>query len=186
MQELVDHAKVNPGKAAFSSGSAVLQITGEMLKQEAGIDIRHIPYRGTLQAVTDTLAGHVEMVVTGIATVTPYYATGRLVPLAIATAERSRTVPDVPTFAESGYPGVIMANWFGFLAPKGVPAPIVDQINAALAEVVGDPALKEIAEKNHLNLRLTKGEELRRELAEEYERIGAAIRKAGMRGKSKP
>jgi tripartite-type tricarboxylate transporter receptor subunit TctC len=161
----------------------VLQITGEMFKQEAGIDIKHVPYRGSVQAVTDTLAGHVGMVVTGTASVAPHIQTGKLVAIAVASPARSRTISSAPTFIESGYPGVIMANWFGLLGPKGLPQPIVERINKALADIIGDPALKDLADQSDLNLRLTTGEQWQKELADEYRRIGAAIEKAGMKTK---
>ena len=177
------YAKANPGKLDFATGSAVLQITGEMFKQEAGVDIKHVPYRGSVQAVSDTLAGHVGMVVTGTASVAPHIQTGKLVPIAVASPARSKAVPTAPTFIESGYPGVIMANWFGLLGPKGLPQPVVDRINAALSEIIGDPALKDLADQSDLNLRLTTGEPLRQELADEYRRIGSAIEKAAMKVK---
>ena len=181
--ELVAYAKANPGKLDFATGSAVLQITGEMFKQEAGVDIKHVPYRGSVQAVSDTLAGHVGMVVTGTASAAPHIQAGKLVPIAVASPARSKAVPTAPTFIESGYPGVIMANWFGLLGPKGLPQPVVDRINAALSEIIGDPALKDLADQSDLNLRLTTGEPLRQELADEYRRIGSAIEKAAMKVK---
>ena len=181
--ELVAYAKANPGKLNFASGSAVLQITGEMFKQEAGIDLRHVPYRGSVQAVTDTLAGHVGMVVTGTASVAPHIQTGKLVAVAVASPARSRTLSSAPTFIESGYPGVIMANWFGLMGPKGLSPSIVERINNALADIIGDPALKDLADQSDLNLRLTTGEQWQSELADEYRRIGDAITKAGMKTK---
>jgi hypothetical protein len=154
-RELVTYAQSNPGKLNFASGGAILQITGEIFKQEAKIDIKHVPYRGSVQAVTDTLAGHVGLVVTGTASIVPHFHAGKLVPIAVASAVRTKTAPSVPTFVESGYPGVIMANWFGLLGPKGLSQSIVDRINKGLSEIIGDVALKGFKGAAVLTARLT-------------------------------
>jgi len=147
---LVDYAKRHPGKLTFaSSGNGSMQhVAGELLKQRAGIDMRHIPYRGAGPALVDLLGGRVDIMIDLLPSSMPHIAAGELRPLAVATARRLEALPKVPTLAESGLEGFDVSSWFGILAPAGTPKAIVDRLHAEIAKAVADPAVgKQFAEQ---------------------------------------
>src|SRR6266852_6875126 len=119
IRELIALAKANPGKLTFgSSGTgAASHLSAELFKAMAGVDLLHVPYKGTGQALTDLLAGHVNLMFAPSQTVMPYVRAGKLKALAVTGARRSETLPDLPTVAESGLPGYEALGWFGLLAP---------------------------------------------------------------------
>ncbi len=139
--ELIAYAKAHPGKLNFASpgdGSGA-HLAGELLKLDAGINMVHIPYKGLAPAVNDLLAGNVQMMFAGISTVLPHIKAGRLRPLAIASLERSPQLPDVPTVAESGYPGFEVTSWYGIVAPAGTPQALIDKIRHDMVEALHAP-----------------------------------------------
>jgi tripartite-type tricarboxylate transporter receptor subunit TctC len=141
VKELVGLAKANPGKLTFASTGtgSMNHMAGELLKLKAGIDMLHVPYKGSNPAVTDALGGRVDVVFTGVATAVGHVKTGGLKVLAVAGAHRSTMMPDVPTMEESGYPGFFAGSWFGVLAPAGTPAPIVDKLADELEKMANSP-----------------------------------------------
>ena len=143
--ELIAAAKKNPGGLNFGSagsGSGT-HINGEKFKLAAGIDVVHIPYKGTPEALTDTMTGRVTYFFSPISAALPNVREGKLVALAVSTAKRSSALPNVPTIAESGLPGFDYNLWIGMYAPAGTPAEIVDKINADVARAVATPEVKE-------------------------------------------
>ena len=138
LPEFVAYARSNPGKITFGSPGYGTQphMLGEMLTLAAGINIIHVPYRGAGQAVTDLVAGQVQMIFETTAILLPHVEGGRLRALAVATDTRSALLPDVPTTAESGYPKLKASFWSGLLAPAGTPAPIVEKLNGAVNEIL--------------------------------------------------
>jgi tripartite-type tricarboxylate transporter receptor subunit TctC len=140
IRELIVLAKANPGKLSFASSGtgAASHLAGELFKAMAGVDFLHVPYKGTGQAVTDLVAGHVDLMFAPPQTVMPYVQTGRLTAFAVTSAKRSETLPDLPTVAESGVPGYEAVGWFGLLAPVATPKAILAKlsadVNRALAE----------------------------------------------------
>ena len=140
VRELIELAKKNPGKLTFgSSGTgAASHLSGELFKSMAGIDMLHVPYKGTGQALTDLLAGQIDVMFAPAQTVMPQVQAGRLKALAVTSAKRASTLPDLPTAAESGLPGYEAIGWFGLLAPVATPKSVVAKLgadaNAALAE----------------------------------------------------
>jgi tripartite-type tricarboxylate transporter receptor subunit TctC len=140
VRELIELAKRNPGKLTFgSSGTgAASHLSGELFKSMAGIDMLHVPYKGTGQALTDLLAGQIDVMFAPAQTVMPQVQAGRLSALAVTSAKRASTLPDLPTAAESGLPGYEAIGWFGLLAPVATPKSVVAKLgadaNAALAE----------------------------------------------------
>lgn len=129
--ELVAHAKANPGKLNYGStgnGSAA-HLIGELFKAAAGVDLVHVPYRGSAPAVTDLLAGQVQVMFATLPTVLPHVQDGKLRGLAVTAPARLASQPAVPTLVESGFPGLVADAWFGLLAPAGTPADVVARLS---------------------------------------------------------
>lgn len=134
--ELVALAKRQPGKLNYGStgnGSAA-HLIGEMFKGTAGIDLVHVPYRGSAPAVTDLLSGQVQVMFATLPTVLPHVQADKLRGLAVTAARRLPSLPNVPTLAEAGYPGLVADAWFGLFAPASTPAAIVARLNAETAK----------------------------------------------------
>ena len=145
LQELVAYAKANPGKLTCgSSGTGgLIHLTCEMFKIAAGIDVLHVPYKGTSLLMPDLISGRVTMALDTLPPYMPMLKDGRVRALAITTATRSSLVPDLPTIAESGYPGFESVAVYGFFAPTGTPAAIIKKLNADINAVLLDPDLKD-------------------------------------------
>lgn len=145
-QEFLALARANPGRHTFSSGGngSAAHITFEYLKLRAKIFMLHIPYRGTAPSVTDVLAGQVDCTFTGAPAVLPHVKSGKLRALAVSSAQRIAALPDVPTVAESGFPGFEADQWYGLVAPAGTPGERVSRLNAEINKVL---ALPEVAQQ---------------------------------------
>jgi tripartite-type tricarboxylate transporter receptor subunit TctC len=145
VRELIDHAKKNPGKLTFGSSGAgaASHLSAELFKALAGVDMLHVPYKGTGQAVTDLLAGQIDLMFAPAQTVMPHVQAGKLKALAVTSARRSATLPDLPTAAESGLPGYEAIGWFGLLAPAATPRAVVAKISADANRVLADPEVKQ-------------------------------------------
>ena len=139
--EFLALAKKDPGKLTFgSAGTGSTQhLSMELLKSTANVDMLHVPYKGSSAALVDVQSGLISAVSDNAITLVPLIQSGQLVPLAVETAQRIQSLPQVPTVAEAGYPGFQAAGWYGLLAPAGTPQPIVAQLNAALREMVDKP-----------------------------------------------
>src|SRR5437868_3105925 len=143
--ELIAQAKQKPGQLNFGSagtGSGT-HINGEKFKLAAGIDVVHIPYKGTPEALTDTIAGRITYFFSPISAALPFVRDGKLTALAVSTAKRSSVLPNVPTIAESGLPGFDYSLWVGLFAPAGTPADVVDKIAADVRTLSQSPDVKE-------------------------------------------
>lgn len=142
---LIALAKANPGQLSFgSSGTgAASHLSAELFKSMAGVDLLHVPYKGTGQAVTDLLAGHVNLMFAPAQTVMPYVREGRLKALALTGSKRSETLPDLPTVAESGLPGYEAVGWFGLLAPAATPRATVAKASADVNRVLAEREVRE-------------------------------------------
>jgi tripartite-type tricarboxylate transporter receptor subunit TctC len=144
LPELIAYAKANPGKISYGSqgfGTGT-HLLNELLKIEAGINIVHVPYRGTGPMLAALIAGEVQMAIDPSTTVLPHLQSGKLRPLAVVTNERSPKMPDVPTTAELGYPKINSPFWLGVVAPAGTPPEIIAKLNAAFRETLNDPATR--------------------------------------------
>jgi tripartite-type tricarboxylate transporter receptor subunit TctC len=141
----VDYARKNPGKLNYASaGNGTLpHLTMELLLRRTGIEVAHIPYRGAAPAMTDLLAGQVQLKMDTYATASQLVADGKLRALAFASRERSALMPDAPTIAEMGLPGYEGILWIGMVGPAGVPKPVVDKLALAVQRAVRAPALAE-------------------------------------------
>lgn len=144
IRELIALAKAQPGKLNYASaGNGVANhLAGELFKQMAGVDIVHVPYKGAPQAVTDVLAGHMNMMFNSVAPIVAHIKSGKVRVLGIASLQRSPQLPELPTIHESGVPGFEAVNWFGLFAPAKTPAPIIRRVNAAVVKAVKSPELQ--------------------------------------------
>ena len=138
LAEFVALAKANPGKFSFGSSGVggMHHLSGEMFRMLAGIDIAHVPYKGGAPAAADLLAGHILMMFELTYAALPSIKAGRLRPLAVTTDARLPMLPEVPTFAESGYPALVVSNWQGVIAPRNTPRDIIDRINRSVNDVL--------------------------------------------------
>ncbi len=144
VREFVDLAKASPGSLYYSStgNGAPQHLTMELIKLEAGIDLVHVPYKGSGGAVADLVAGHVQAMVASLQTIAPFAANGRLRMLAVLSDRRQPAFPDVPTLAEAGYPGLVVDTWYAVFAPAATPGLVVARINAALTETAMRPDVR--------------------------------------------
>ena len=149
LAELTALAKSKPGTLNFGSGGKGIQshISGEMYKAATGVNIVHIPYKGTIQAVTDAVAGQIQMVFADMVPAMPQIQAGKLRALAVTSPTRSAVLPDVPTMIEAGIPGFNASLWWALAAPKGTPAEVVNRINADLAKLMLLPDVRETYSK---------------------------------------
>jgi len=137
VQEFIAHAKANPGKLNFGFGQGTQpHLIGEMFKIASGTDIASIPYRGGAQAITDMLGGRIHMNVGTMSTLKPLHEQGKVRAVAVTSTERSPLLPEIPTMAESGLPQVTSVSYYGIFGPVGLPAAIVNKLNAAVSETV--------------------------------------------------
>lgn len=128
--------------ASSGSGSSI-HLSGEMFKMQAGLNMLHVPYRGSAPAITDLLGGQVQSMFDNTPSALPHVQGGRLRAIAITSARRSPLLPDVPTLAESGYPGFDVQSWFGLAAPAGTPRAVIDRLNTALGKVLAAPDVRQ-------------------------------------------
>jgi tripartite-type tricarboxylate transporter receptor subunit TctC len=142
--ELIAHARANPGKLSFGSGGngTPAHLAGELLKIEAKIDIIHVPFRGTGPALQAVIGGHVPMAFNPPSPLIPHIQSGAIRPVAITTLKRTTVLPEVPTVAESGFPGFEAMTWHALVAPAGTPKEIVAALHAATAATVNDPDVR--------------------------------------------
>lgn len=146
LAELTKSAKDQPGKLNFSSAGpgTTPHIGSELFKQEAQLDVTHVPYKGAAPAVTAVLSGEVQFISADLMAVLPFAQQGQLRLLAVVGAKRSPQIPDVPTTTELGLPGVVMETNYGVIGPKGVPADLQKRIRSVLEEAVNSPDVKEM------------------------------------------
>ena len=178
--ELIAHAKANPGKLSFGSGSSSSRIAGEMLKSRAGIDILHVPYRSNPQAVTDLLSGNIQLFFADISTTLPQVKAGSVSGLAVSTAKRTPLAPDLPTMAEAGVPGYDLAAWFAAFAPAKTPAPVVARLREALVAAIGDKTTSEKLLAAGIEPEASSSEQLRAFVGSEIRKWAEIVKAAGI------
>jgi tripartite-type tricarboxylate transporter receptor subunit TctC len=144
LRQLVERAKAKPGELAYASAGigGTQHLSAEMFKAAANVDIRHIPYKGSGPAQADFLGNQVPLMVDSVTAGLPHVQSGKAIALAVTTARRLPQMPDVPTVAESGYPGFEAIGWAAVLAPKDTPAPIVDFLSQRIGAILNSPAMQ--------------------------------------------
>ena len=180
VQQLVALAKANPNKLSYASQGVgtTMHLSPELLKSLTGINIVHVPYKGGAPALTDLMGGQVQIMFTEISGVLPWIRAGRLRALAVGSAKRTASLPNVPAISET-LPGFVSISWQGMVAPPATPAPIADTLSAAIAEALKDPEMaKQIAQSSLDPIGSTPAE-LAAFIKEERERWGKVIRATG-------
>ena len=144
MKELLALAKQKPGELNYASAGvgSFQHLGGELFKLMAGVDIVHVPYKGGGPAMQDVIAGHVKIMFSSLVQTTPFIKSGQLRALGTGGAKRSPVLPDVPTIAEAGVPGYVADNWWGIVAPAGLPAPIAEKLYKAVQAALKAPELQ--------------------------------------------
>ncbi|HYP71277.1 MAG TPA: tripartite tricarboxylate transporter substrate binding protein [Variovorax sp.] len=143
--DLLNYAKQNPGKLNYAStgtGTST-HLEGELLKSMGKVDLVHIPYKGSGPALTDVVGGQVNVMIDALGSSGPFIKSGKLRALAVTTAKRSESVPELPTVAESGLPGYEAMPWLGLVAPAGTPQPVVDRLHREVTAILKEPELRE-------------------------------------------
>jgi len=141
LRSFIAYAKAHPGKLSYASAGAGTphHIAGEMFKQMAGIDMVHVPYRGSGPALIDLVSGQVGVMTVEILAALPYVQSGKLRALGIATGQRSPLAPDIPTAAQAGLPGFEFTAWYGVVAPAGVPGDVIDRLSRVINQAMAEP-----------------------------------------------
>jgi tripartite-type tricarboxylate transporter receptor subunit TctC len=145
VKELITYAKANPGKLSYGSQGAgsTAHLSAIQLEMLGGVKMVHVPYRGAMPALNDVIAGHIDMFFDTLTTSVPMYRGAKVKILAVGSAERSPVIPEVPTIAESGFPGFRSVTWFAIVAPPGTPSALVEKINRDVVESLRRPEVKE-------------------------------------------
>jgi tripartite-type tricarboxylate transporter receptor subunit TctC len=182
LQELVTVAKANPGKYSFATSGtgSITQMATEYFNEIAGINLLHVPYKGTSPALTDTVAGHTNIVFGTVASTLPLVKSGQLKALAVTTPARLAALPDVPTVKEAGYPKYEVTNWHGIIAPKGVPAEIQMKLNKAINQVLQDPEMEKTLTSDGLTAAALTPDEFGVVIKSEIARWGAVAKSRGL------
>jgi tripartite-type tricarboxylate transporter receptor subunit TctC len=181
VREFIALAKSKPGQILYSSsgnGSAP-HLSMALFVSMAGIDIVHVPYKGGVPQVTALVSGETQASLATISTVITHIRNGRLRPLGVSSAKRSKTLPDVPTISEAGVPGYEMAPWIGVFAPAGTPKPIVDRLNAEINKALHEPDIVQKLEAQALDPWPSTPEEFSRKIRADFEKYAKLIKLSG-------
>jgi tripartite-type tricarboxylate transporter receptor subunit TctC len=179
IQDFVAYGKSNPGKLEYGYGNASGEIAGEMLKRRTGIDMTRIAYRNLAQGVTDLIAGHIRVLVSGLNTL-PYIRAGKMRPLAVFSRQRSPVLPEVPTFDETVIPGFEMSAWLGMLGPAKLPSDVVDTLTGALRRIMARPELQARLHNDGIDIFWCGPDEFRDFIRTETAKWGGYARDAGI------
>jgi len=182
--ELIAAAKAKPGELQFASGGAGAgaHLSGELLKNIAGIDIVHVPYKGNAPALNDLVGNHVTMMFDTITTSLPYIKSGKLRALAVTSPKRSPLAPEIPTMIESGLPGFDISAWYMIFAPAGTPKDVVARLNAEINKAIADPEVRRTLGEQGVEFTGGTPEEAEKFVHDEIARWAKIIKTRGMSG----
>ena len=183
LPEFVRLAREKPGTITYGSSGigGAGHLAGELLKDAAKIDIVHVPYKGGGPAMQDLLGGQIHAYFAAPASVVGHLKSGRARALATTGPKRAQLLPDVPTVAESGYPGYEAMNWYAYVAPAKTPKDIIDRLNREIVKALAAPDVIELLEKQGMEPSSSSPEELARYIAREYETWGKVVKQAGIK-----
>lgn len=181
VKDLIAMAKAQPGKLSYATpGSGSSSHLGtELFKQAAGVDIFHVPYKGTGPAITDVVSGQVTMFISNMPSVLPMVKAGRLRPLAVTSLKRSALDPDLPTIAESGVKNFELIVWYGLLAPKGLPTPILARLNQEIQKMSSMQDIKQKLAAQGAEVVTTSPEEFARQIRDDRAKWELAVKLSG-------
>jgi tripartite-type tricarboxylate transporter receptor subunit TctC len=184
LPELIAYGKSQPNGLTFASPGAGSQphLAGELLFRDAGVKGLNVPYRGDAMSYTELLAGRVDATLTAISTALPYIQSGKFRVLGVASADRSSIYPQAPTLREQGFPSVVAAGWYGFMAPAATPRPIVDRLQDEIIRALADPEVKQKLLAQGLEARGGTAAEFGKFIDDETRKWGEVIREAGLKG----
>src|SRR5256714_85786 len=182
LKQLIDYGKANPGKLSYASQGvgSTAHLSAAQLEARAGIKMVHVPYRGAQPALTDVVAGHVDMFFDTLATSVPLYRENKVRVLAIADLDRASAVPEIPTFTEAGLPGFRSITWFGLVAPPNTPAALGERINRDVVEILKSAEVSGKLKEMSLDVGATTRAETARFFAEETALWSRVIKQAGI------
>jgi tripartite-type tricarboxylate transporter receptor subunit TctC len=183
LKELIELAKAKPGALNYASSGpgTPYHMAGELFKAMAGIDVVHVPHKGSAEARTDVLAGNVQMMFDAITTMAPLAQAGKVRAIATSGKTRSAITPDVPTLSEAGVPGYDAVIWLGVMAPAGTPKPIVDLLNSGIEKIVNSPEVKAAwAKQGAVPMRMTP-EEFGRFMEQDIQKWAKVVKFSGAR-----
>jgi tripartite-type tricarboxylate transporter receptor subunit TctC len=183
VKDLIAQAKAPPGELSFCSAGTggAPHLAGELFKSLTGTELLHVPYRGSGPAVVDLGAGRITMMFDGTPSLLPFITAGKLRALAAASPQRHRLLPDVPSFADLGYPGMDIALWYGVAAPGGTPAPIVQRLNAELIKILTMPDIRKSLTEQGADVQGGTPEEFVAFMRNESARWGTVVKRAGIK-----
>jgi len=183
LKEFVAYVKPRPGKFNYASAGtgSTTHLAMEMLKSSAGLFILHIPYNGNGPAGTAVIAGDVEFLFGSLPALLPHAKSGRVRPIAVGTPKRSPSLPDVPTVAESGFPGFDASLWLAVMAPAGTPAPVIDRLNKETVAVVKSPETAQALDKAGAEPVTSTPAELTKMVRDGVQKYAAAVKRAGVK-----
>lgn len=183
-REFVALAKKQPGALYYSSpgNGSIQHLTMELIKQEEGIDLVHVPYKGSSGASSDLVAGHVQATVAALQTMAPFVKSGRLRMIAVLSEERSPAFPDVPTMRELGHPDLVVDTWYGLFAPAGTPPEIVARLNGEVNALLKLPEIQEALARQGLKAVIDKPERLGKLVSDELGRWKRVVANAKIQG----
>lgn len=183
LADLVALAKAQPGKLSYaSSGNGTsTHLAAELFKAAAGVELQHVPYRGSAPAVADVIGGQVPVLVDSVSSSTAHVKAGKLKALATTSPRRLSVLPDLPTVAESGYPGFQSTAWVGLLAPAGTPRPIIERLHTAVIEVMALPETRERMAAFGAEITTSTPEEFAAHIRSEMARLGKVVRDANIK-----
>lgn len=183
VKDLIEYAKANPGKLSFASpgvGTSV-HLSGEIFKAMTGVDMVHVPYKGSSPVLSDLLAGRVQLMFDNLPTALPLVQGGRVKVLAVTSKSRSSLAPGVPTLDELGLRGFDVSGWLGFFAPKGTPQPIVERLHAEIVKTLKDPAVVGSLGKLGITTVANSPNEFAAEISSDLKRWHDVIEKTGLK-----
>jgi tripartite-type tricarboxylate transporter receptor subunit TctC len=183
VQEFVAYAKARPGKLNYASAGngSTHHFCGELLKSMTGIDLQHIPYKGSGPGIAGLLGGEVSMMFSNVADIGAQIRAGKVRALAVTAQRRAATLPEVPTMAEAGLPDFVITSWFGLLVPAGTPAPIVARLNAETVKVLGRAEVKATLAQQGLEVASSSPEAFAAHIKSEIARFTQIARAAGIK-----
>jgi len=181
--DVVALAKARPGELSFSSAGTggAPHLAGELFKRVTGTELLHVPYRGSGPAVTDLVAGRITMMFDAAPPLLPFVMAGKLRALAAVSRERHRLLPDVPSFAELGYPAMDISLWYGVVAPHGTPAPVVARLNAEIVKILDMPAIRNSLSDQGADVQGGTPEDFGIFMRNEQARWGEIVKQAGIK-----